>query len=323
VASEDESQEAGGGGGFAVRRSPGHRSLGETVLWGLVGYALVFLVALGSHRSSAVAGRPQPLAGLEAGFSFGFFLFLVCALAGLCLIAYLLLVGGGRRRRPDYEQYRELPLSVLSRVVAFFLVLLVPVTLLAVLLLSNGSAPEVTPITVSPGMSVVGGGDSGAGAATGVGFSWWWMLGVLSVALVGGVAILLVRWRLGVHHRSSGEGLEMTKRVSARQAALEVLAASLEDLRREPDPRRAVIRAYLSAERLLGRHGLGRQPHEAPLEYLSRWLRALGTSASAGERLTWLFQRARFSPHAIDSNMKAEAIAAFSAVCDELERGET
>ena len=56
------------------------------------------------------------------------------------------------------------------------------------------------------------------------------------------------------------------------------LDESLDDLRAEPDPRRAVIAAYARLERVLASHGLPRKTSEAPLEYLARMLDGLSVS---------------------------------------------
>jgi hypothetical protein len=98
----------------------------------------------------------------------------------------------------------------------------------------------------------------------------------------------------------------------------EVLAETLDDLRNEPDPRKAVIRAYARMERTLAARGLPREPFEAPLEYLARILGAVQASAHSVRRLTGLFERARFSPHEIDARMKNEAIDALSGLRAEL-----
>lgn len=87
-------------------------------------------------------------------------------------------------------------------------------------------------------------------------------------------------------------------------------AAGLDELRREPDPRQAVIRAYAAMAALLGSSGLPRQPSETPFEYLDRVLVALGSSAQAAHRLTVLFEQAKFSQHPITPAFKAEAISA-------------
>ena len=96
------------------------------------------------------------------------------------------------------------------------------------------------------------------------------------------------------------------------------LDESLDDLRTEPDVRRAIIAAYARMERALGAAGLPRRPSEAPLEYLARALQALDASAAAVTGLTDLFERAKFSRHEPDESMRTEAIDALVAVRDEL-----
>ena len=102
----------------------------------------------------------------------------------------------------------------------------------------------------------------------------------------------------------------------------EGLGQTLEELRAETEPRRAVIAAYARMERLLAESGLPRRPFEAPLEYMSRVLVELGGGTRSVRALTGLFERARFSPHAIDAAMKDEAIAAVEALQADLERAE-
>jgi Domain of unknown function (DUF4129) len=97
----------------------------------------------------------------------------------------------------------------------------------------------------------------------------------------------------------------------------DVLDETLDDLRSERDPRRAVIAAYARMERVLGAHGIPRRRFEAPHEYLGRVLAEL-TGGRAAEQLTALFELARFSPHEVDSAMKAEAIEAIEALQAEL-----
>ena len=76
---------------------------------------------------------------------------------------------------------------------------------------------------------------------------------------------------------------------------------TLEDLRAEQDPRRAVIAAYSRMESILGNYGMERRPSEAPHEYVSRVLEQVVASGSAVRRLTRLYeqravQRARDRP---------------------------
>jgi uncharacterized protein DUF4129 len=94
----------------------------------------------------------------------------------------------------------------------------------------------------------------------------------------------------------------------------DVLEETLDDLRAETDPRRAVIAAYARMERSLAAHGVPRHRFEAPHEYLGRVLGELSGGRLAAARLTALFERARFSPHEIDAEMKAEAIEAIESL---------
>ena len=108
--------------------------------------------------------------------------------------------------------------------------------------------------------------------------------------------------------------------------APEVLAAaldeSLDDLRNDPDLRRAIIAAYARMETALGAAGLPRHEAEAPFEYLERALLSLDTSAPAVHRLTDLFEWARFSHHEPEPWMRDEAVDALVAVRDELRASE-
>jgi hypothetical protein len=98
-----------------------------------------------------------------------------------------------------------------------------------------------------------------------------------------------------------------------------VLKETLDDLRQEPDPRKAVIRTYARMEKTLAAKGLPRRPFEAPLEYLARVLDAVQAGADSARRLTGLFERARFSAHSINATMKSDAIDALVALRLELE----
>ena len=101
-------------------------------------------------------------------------------------------------------------------------------------------------------------------------------------------------------------------------AVAQAVDESLDDLRAEPDPRRAVIAAYARLEAVLAAHGLPRKPAEAPLEYLGRMLAELSVSDRAARALTDLFERAKFSQHVVGAEMKDEAIDALETVRDDL-----
>ena len=133
-------------------------------------------------------------------------------------------------------------------------------------------------------------------------------LGLLAVAVAG------VWWSGRSRRRARGE--------RGGDPFADALAAavdeSLDDLRAEPDPRRAVIASYARLEGVLASHGLPRKASEAPLEYLARMLGELSVSPPAARRLTDLFERAKFSQHAVGPEMKEQAIGALETVRDDL-----
>jgi hypothetical protein len=101
------------------------------------------------------------------------------------------------------------------------------------------------------------------------------------------------------------------------------LSDAIEDLESEPDPRRAVIAAYARMEGVFSRHGVRRQVSETATEYLRRILLGLTTRVSAVERLTGLFEQAKFSDHPIDGAMKQDAIDALRTIRGDLQAAET
>jgi hypothetical protein len=111
------------------------------------------------------------------------------------------------------------------------------------------------------------------------------------------------------------------RRVPPRMPAerlVELLDDTLDDIERDPDPRRAVIAAWARMERGLAAAGLPRAPAEAPFEYVARVLAAAEVRPEAVHRLTDLFERAKFSRHTIDHAMRREAVAALRAVRSDL-----
>jgi Domain of unknown function (DUF4129) len=127
--------------------------------------------------------------------------------------------------------------------------------------------------------------------------------GLALAAMVGlAVAQLLADRRRRRPPRTPGEQL------------VELLDDTLEDLEREPDPRRAVIAAWARMERGLAAVGLPRHPAEAPFEYAGRVLESALARPASVHRLTGLFERAKFSRHAVGEEDRHEAVAALRAV---------
>jgi hypothetical protein len=137
----------------------------------------------------------------------------------------------------------------------------------------------------------------------------WVLLGVLGV--FGALAFVVV---LGPQMRRS----LVDARAGRPGAVAALVDESIDDLRSENDPRRAVIAAYARMERGLGRAGLARKPFEAPLEYLQRVLLDLQAGAEPVGRLTDLFERAKFSRDEVSADAKDEAIECLIAIRGDL-----
>jgi hypothetical protein len=119
---------------------------------------------------------------------------------------------------------------------------------------------------------------------------------------------------------------------SPAERLVELLDDTLEDLEREPDPRRAVIAAWARMERGLAAAGLPRHPAEAPFEYAARVLASALAPTHRGTpsgfpgplrsasvyRLTGLFERAKFSRHPVGQADRDQAIDALRTVRREL-----
>jgi hypothetical protein len=140
----------------------------------------------------------------------------------------------------------------------------------------------------------------------------------LTALVLGSVLLgLVLAFGLAIHNRRDPEPDDE----AALAAALDdVLADTLDDLRAERDPRKAVIRAYARMERTFAAYGVARDPAETPLEYVARALDTLSVAPVAVRRLTSLFERAKFSPHRVDTVMKDEAIETLVALRAELEQ---
>lgn len=115
------------------------------------------------------------------------------------------------------------------------------------------------------------------------------VLGILAAAIILGVMVWLyvgdrvMRWWVG--------GIFDHDARSLHAAAEE----SLEDLRREPDARRAIIRCYQRFERALGMARVPRAPWQTPSEFMRAVLGRLALPREAVGMLTGLFELSRFS----------------------------
>ncbi len=293
-----------------MAHSPSSRSFRSLQVWLVVLTAgLVLLITLGSGRSFARISPARRL--LDVGPAVGdlFVLLTAVLVVELGLLVYVLF-SRLRRRSPEDADAGKEPSTAWQRLVAP----LIPFVLIAVLVAivaRRGDGTLTTPMSLAPpGTLFPGDGVPGTGAPVVV---HWWILGGLALLAV---AVLLVfevarRWQRRREAEPRGAS-------SDREELLVAIDGSLRELENDPDPRRAVINAYAAMERVLSEHGLPRMPSETPLEYLARWAGALHVGRAAAEALAVLYERARFSAHLIDEEMKQEARRALGALRHDL-----
>ena len=135
------------------------------------------------------------------------------------------------------------------------------------------------------------------------------MIALVIVAVLAVAALALVIW----WRRS--DAADRTETVDRRRGRTEhAVEVGLDALRRDPDPRRAIIAAYAAMERSLSHAGLGRKPWEAPIEYLRRVLAGALGAPSDVQTMTHLFEVAKFSQHPVDESMRTSAIGALERI---------
>jgi hypothetical protein len=86
----------------------------------------------------------------------------------------------------------------------------------------------------------------------------------------------------------------------------------------EPDPRRAVVAAWLAMTTAMAEIFRPRLESEAPREYLDRALEEAGVRPSSAGRLTELFEEARFGGRVVGEALRTDAIEALAQVRAEL-----
>jgi hypothetical protein len=274
---------------------PARRALG----WGAVALGLVAVVAMAAngavwstHHDSGP--RSLPHAVVVGG------LVVAGALGTLLILAAL----ATTRSHETPEQRRRRWTTAISFIVALALISIIRLSFAG--LHAGGSSHSSGGSGGAHPIPPTGSGGHGSPDT-------WWPL--LFVAL--GVLALFVTTQMRRGSRPVPES------VSPEDETIALLDASLDDLRREPDPRRAVVAAYARMERRLAVRGFARQPSETPTEYLRRGLSATasGTRTVGVEplrELTELAELARFSAAPVDEAMRARAIATLERLRAEL-----
>jgi hypothetical protein len=262
----------------------------------------------------AIAARGRPLgksSGHGAGLpsTFWDYLFTTFVIVELLLVlAALVALILFRRERTEIARYKRRTLRAL--------VVLILVAALATFFARHLNLQRLHPntqTTRSGAVTSAKGRNARRRPAQHVQFRWEELVIVLALLVALGAAARVTRSRLGPGAR---------RRRPAPETLAAALDESLDDLRDDPDLRRAIVAAYARMERALAAVGISRHPAEAPLEYVERALLSLDASAAHVRRLTDLFEWARFSHHEPEPSMRDEAIDALVAVRDELRASE-
>ena len=273
------------------------------VVLGLVG--VVAIASAGSTPTGTRQVRPPDDAVLDSFFTFMLVLLVVAAI----LVAYGLMQRKAIAEEMAKGRYRRL--SFIG-----FTVFMLLFTLLAYFRLRDWKSPEYVDELGEQGFprGVPGSPEAQGGQETTYDAEFAWLPVLVLAAVIG--------FSVAVWYATSRRQEQRGEENAAAEAVALVLEDTLDDLRAEQDPRRAVIAAYARLERVLAAHGLGRKPAEAPGEYLNRILPRLELERGSVRRLTELFTRAKFSTHRVDAGMKEDAIEALTTVRDELRAAE-
>ena len=269
--------------------------------------ALVALVARGRPLGSGDSGG--------GGLPLGFWDY---AYTTIVIVAVPLLIAGAivgaliRKREGKSRPYWQ---SMLRVIVFYFVLLGIELLVIRHLHLKlHRLQPQPSGQQLSPGDGRQHGQHGSPATRESLHFRWDELLIILGLLAVVAVGVLVALRRSRPERRRRPE--------SAPETLAAALDESLDDLRDDPDLRRAIVAAYARMERALAAAGIPRHPAEAPLEYLERALLSLDTSADAVRRLTDLFEWARFSHHEPEPSMRDDAVDALIAVRDELRASE-
>jgi len=146
-----------------------------------------------------------------------------------------------------------------------------------------------------------------------------WLVGAL--ALLAGLATLVVALLLLFAERVA-RWWERRNRPWPAEPLADAVEESLDDLASERDARVAIIKCYRRFERVAARARVPRAPWHTPEEFMRETLRRLVLPRHAVDRLTRLFELARFSRHALGSPERELARACLEEIRSALERAE-
>lgn len=274
----------------------------------LVAVALLVLLAIVSFASRSGFGHHSEASPSPTYVSYAFTAFLILFVLMIPVAAYVFLIQARERqveRRPSFvvRVLRNLAILALFGLAAYGIVYL----------RHNHHFFGIGGRTAGKAPKAAGHASTASRSPFEPTFQWtvfWIALALLAVATT---------WFVVARRRRTARALAALPEPTVAEELAWSIGDAIDDLEAEPDARRAVIAAYARMEAVLGRHGLQRRASETPLEYLRRILLDLSARADAVQRLTDLFEQAKFSRHEIDGPMKLDAIRALRTIRDDLQ----
>lgn len=273
--------------------------------------AVIRMAAPEAAVADAVTGRIHLPQALTAAIVTLF------AIAALLLFSDLMRRALSRRRDEDEEPDASGPEG--PRIPAWLRTLTQILSLVYFVVVAYLLWRGAIPLAEMMAMRGSGGAPGDAGALPGPGAPpiVTWTFGALALALAL-AALAVALWVV------FGERLTAWWQAPPVEAPPEPLAAaveeSLEDLRAESDARRAIIRCYARFERVAAASGVARRPWLTPMEFMREALGRLPVPRAAVPVLTGLFERARFSHHALGMPERDRALAALDEIRMSMER---
>ncbi len=286
---------------------------------GAVGLAALLLAIVAIGISPGVAGDHSRLdpSAVSAAFSVIFTLVAIsiAALTGVVLWHLFSDLGRGHWGTTTRQLLREIVAGAVAVAVAvgmFSLFFLLPRRHGAPS--GRGSGGVVTPKSIPPHHG------------PGIPYNWTYggstIIVVLAIAAALLLALHLRRARArGRHPRLDWDELLGTQVIAEAELVTSLASVSVADPLTEPDPRRAIVQAWLAMTDVLARLARPRRPSEAPQEYLQAVLMAAGAGGESAATLTSLFEEARFSHHPVGEDKRRQAMSALDQVRGELGLG--
>jgi hypothetical protein len=219
------------------------------------------------------------------------------SIAGLVLVAVVLAAGRRRQSENEYELSRQPQKTSPLVVVLLVLLALAPGAMMGgVLLWLALSDVSVVP---GPGMTMDERALSGLGSPDQPPLV---PASPLTSGLIGALALLAGLGSLGFALWLGLAGRLLPRPGAAKEQPARLAQAveeSLDDLRREPDARAAILKIYRHFERALAGAAVPRRPWQTPTEFMRAVLSRLPLPPSPVRSLTGLFEIARFSRHPV------------------------